>query len=364
MVERVVLHIGTMKSGTTYLQRVLESGVLENVGAFYAGGSFRAQSRAIDGLPLLTNKGRGRAWKDLAAHVLERDGTAVYSHEFLSFAAKERVDQVVSPFEGTPVDVVLTVRDQHSALPAQWQSFVRNKGTDSWEDYLRAIQSNRKGPRQRPRSGPVRPRPAFNFRRTQDVPGMVRRWVRHPGVSAVSVVVVPPPGSPPQLLWQRFSEAAGIGAVEPPHAGTRLNESLGYASCDLLRQLNASLVHLNRLTYERARRAPVTALLPLRDSEERPLLDRSGGETARKLNQRILRVASRDGVRLVGAAEDLPVDEGGGEPDSVPSPDPGELRRALEVAWTECLPGAGPAPDDTDAGVAELGRRLAERHGP
>ena len=363
MVERVVLHIGTMKSGTTYLQRVLESGVLENVGAFYAGGSFRAQSRAIDGLPLLTNKGRGRAWKDLAAHVLERDGTAVYSHEFLSFAAKERVDQVVSPFEGTPVDVVLTVRDQHSALPAQWQSFVRNKGTDSWEAYLRAIESRRKG-RGRSGPGPVRPRPAFNFRRTQDVPGMVRRWGRHPGVASLSVVVVPPPGSPPQLLWQRFCEAAGVEAVDPPHADTRLNESLGYASCDLLRRLNESLVGLHRLTYERARRAPVTALLPLRDSEQRPLLDRTGGETARRLNQKILRVAARDGVRLVGAPEELPVEDRGVHPESVPAPDPEEVRRALEVAWTECLPGAGPPPDDTDAGVAELGRRLALRFGP
>ena len=63
MVDRVVLHIGTMKSGTSYLQRVLETGVLENVDAFYAGGAFRAQSRAVDGLPLITKRGGGRAWR-------------------------------------------------------------------------------------------------------------------------------------------------------------------------------------------------------------------------------------------------------------------------------------------------------------
>ncbi len=364
MVDRVVLHIGTMKSGTTYLQRVLDSGVLENVGAFYAGGSFRAQSRAIDGLPLLTKSGRGRAWRELAERVVKRDGVGVYSHEFLSFASKERVDQVVEPFAGTPVEVLLTVRDQRSALPAQWQSFVRNKGTDSWEAYLRGIQSVRKGTRSRKGSGPTRPRPAFNFRRTQDVPGMVRRWAGHPGVSSVSVVVVPPPGSPPQLLWERFCEAAGMEAVEPPNADTRLNESLGYASCELLRQLNGSLVGLNRLTYERARRPVVQALLPLRDSEQRPVLDQAGGETARKLNRKILRVASRDGVRLVGSPEELPVDDPATEPESVPPPDPGEVRRALEVAWADCLPGAAPPPDDVDGAVAELGRRLAVRFGP
>lgn len=364
MVDRVVLHIGTMKSGTTYVQRVLDSGVLENVGAFYAGGSFRAQSRAVEGLPLLTKGGRGRAWQELAANVLRREGTAVYSHEFLSFASKDRVDRVVGPFEGTPVDVVLTVRDQHKALPAQWQSFVRNKGAESWEEYLRGIQSVRTRSPKRARSGASRPRPAFNFRRTQDVPGMIRRWAGHPGVSSVSVVAVPPPGSPPQLLWQRFCEAARVAEVAPPNADIRLNESLGYASCDLLRRLNEPLIELKRLPYERARRAPVTALLPLRDSEQRPELDRAGGALARKLNGRIRRAASRDGVRLVGSPEDLPVDGRDDEADSVPPPDPAEVRRALEVAWASCLPGAAPPPDDVDAAVAELGRRLVVRFGP
>ncbi len=363
MVDRVVLHIGTMKSGTTYLQRVLESGVLENVGGFFAGGAFRAQSRAVDGLPLLDKRGGGKAWRELAARVLEREGVAFYSHEFLSFASKNRVQQVVEPFAGTPVEVVLTVRDQHSALPAQWQSFVRNKGTESWADYLAAVQGSRKVARSHPKSGPARPRPAFNYRRTQDVPSMVRKWSAHPGVSQVSVVVVPAPGSPPELLWQRFSEATGLEAVSPPNAEARVNESLGYASCDLLRRLNESLVGLNRLTYERARRAPVQALLPLRELEQRPVLDQAGGATARRLNRKILRVASRDGVRLVGSADDLPTGDPGGEPDAVPPADPAEVRHALDVAWQTCLPGAAPPPDDLDAAVTELGRRLAVRFG-
>ncbi len=363
MVDRVVLHIGTMKSGTSYLQRVLESGVLENVGAFYAGGAFRAQSRAVDGLPLITKKGGGRAWRDLAAKVLERDGTAVYSHEFLSFATKDRVQQVVEPFAGTPVEVVLTVRDQHSALPAQWQSFVRNKGLESWQDYLAAVEGSRKATRPRPRSGPTSPRPAQNYRRTQDVPRMVRAWSGHPGVSRLSVVAVPLPGAPAELLWQRFGEATGLAPVSPPDAGTRVNESLGYASCDLVRRLNESLVGLNRLAYERARRPAVQALLPLRADEQRPALDATGGATARRLNQKILRAASRDVVRLVGPASDLPVDDPGTEPDTVPAADPAELRRALDVAWEACLPGAGAPPGDLDAAVAELGRRLAVRFG-
>lgn len=363
MVDRVVLHIGTMKSGTSYLQRVLESGVLENVGGFYAGGAFRAQSRAVDGLPLLTKRGGGRAWRDLAARVLEREGTAVYSHEFLSFASKDRVEQVVTPFAGTPVEVVLTVRDQHSAIPAQWQSFVRNKGVESWEDYLADVQASRRAARGRPRSGPRSPRPAQNFRRTQDVPGMVRRWSGNPGVSRVTVVAVPPPGSPTELLWERFCDAAELASVAPPGADVRVNESLGYASCDLLRRVNASLVDLPRLAYERARRPPVQALLPLREQEARPALDRAGGATARKLNARILKAASRDGVRFVGSDGDLPVDDPGTEPDAVPPADPAEVRRALDVAWAACLPGAASPPDDLDAAVAGLGRRLHLRFG-
>ena len=44
MSRTVYLHIGAPKTGTTYLQDVLSSGVLEPAGGWYVGGTFGAQT--------------------------------------------------------------------------------------------------------------------------------------------------------------------------------------------------------------------------------------------------------------------------------------------------------------------------------
>lgn len=349
-----------MKSGTTYLQRLQASGILESVGGFYAGGSFGAQTRAVASLLRQTERRRPKAWQDLAGRVLRRDGTAFYSHEFLSFASRDRARQVVESFDGAPVEVLLTVRDQRLVIPAQWQSFVRNRGVERWDAYVRRLDSLRVAEGGRAGRGKA----VRSYRRAQDVPAILARWLGHRGVSTVGVVLVPAAGSPPEALWQRFCEGAGIAAPEPQHAETRLNESLGYASCDLLRRLNVPLAGLTRKEHERARKAPVRALLPLRAEEQRPVLDRSGAALARELNRRILHVASRDDVRLFGAPDDLPTEDEESEPSSIPPPDPDELCRALDAVWSTCVPGLAAPAGELDDVVRELGRRLAARFGP
>jgi len=360
VVERVVLHVGTMKSGTSYLQHVLGTGVLESVGGFYAGGCFKAQAKAVDRLPRWTDDRRPKVWHQLAQRVQRRDGVAFLSHEFLSFAPEERVGRIVESFGGAPVEVLLTVRDQRAAIPAQWQTYVRNRGTDSWDDYVRRLETMRGGPRRRSQ----RVYAIRNFRRAQDVPTIIGRWRSHPGVTSLGVVLVPPAGSPPQLLWQRFCEAARIDAPEPPDGGTRQNPSLGYASCDVFRRLNPSLRDLSRVEHERARRVALQALLPLRAEEGRPELDQQGAELARRLNRRIRRAVTADGVRLVGSPDELRVDDEVSGPDSIPPPDPAQVQSALEAAWAGCVPGVAPPVGGVDNVVAELGRRLAARFGP
>lgn len=360
MADRVVLHIGTMKSGTTYLQSVLRGGGLgESSGAWYPDN----QVAAVQGvLGSATGQERG-AWETLVAEVHARPGVAVCSQEFLSFARPQKVAEVVGAFGDVPVDVVLTVRDQHAALPAQWQSYVRNRGTAGWADYLGTLVAahhegrllDSAGGRGRKRTEPVRE--VRTYRRAQDVATILRRWgAPAAGVSRVSVVTVPRTAADPSELWRRFCVAAQVGASEPDVGGDRVNESLGYASCEVLSRLNASIDALPRGRFRATRSRLLDVLLPLRPEEERPRLDTAGVDLARSLNASLLAALEHDDVHVVGDLDDL---RAAVEPTpSVVPPDPAHLRRALEAAWS-AGPGDQPPPDaDVDALATALGRRL------
>jgi hypothetical protein len=356
--DRVVLHIGTMKSGTTYLQSALMSGSaqLEAAGAWYAGGSFHRQTAAVSGMLGDPDPASRPAWRGLVADIGARDGVALISQEFLSFARRREIDAVVGSFADTEVDVVLTVRDQHRAIPAQWQSYTRNLGTDDWATYLRRLEPMRSGKGRR--SMALR-----KFRRAQHVPAIVKRWTGHPGVSRLVVVTVPPSGAEPVELWRRFCLAAGLEVADPPAAGAPANESLGYASCDVLRRLNRHITALPKPRYRAARSEVVNALLPLRPEEGRPELDRDGAALARLLNERVRdSVASQPRVSLVGSLEDLPLESPGPVAETVAPPVEAEVRRAAEEAWRACRPAADAPPEDLDELVAELGAALLARH--
>lgn len=359
MAERVVLHVGTMKSGTTYLQDVLTSGALDDAGAFYAGGTFGVQTKAVRNLLRPEAQRKRGPWRSLAAEARATSGVAVVSQEFLSFAGRPRVAEVVGSFGDVPVDVVLTVRDQHGAIPAQWQSFTRNRGADDFATYVARL---RRGARRRTGANPSKA--VRSFRRAQNVAGIVDRWSTE-GVRSVTVVVVPPPGSPTAELWHRFCRAADLPATDVGQAGRRSNESLGYASCEALRLVNAHVGALDQARYKRARTAVIDALLPLRPDEGRPGLDRAGAELACALNADLHRVLAREDVRLVGSPEELPTDVASGLPEVVAPPEPAQVRRATTAAWSATWPDrdAVGAPEDPRAAAAEVARELVARFG-
>jgi hypothetical protein len=314
--------------------------------------------------------GSGQDWAKLAQEA--RHGTAqagLVSMEFLSFAREPALNALLGPLEGLPVDVVVTVRDQFRAIPAQWQTYARNHGTSSWSDYLHEIGAYRVGGRS-PHRTPTR---AFRtFHRAQDVPAILGRWSGHPGVRSVTVVTVPPPDAAREVLWDRFALAAGI-EVDVAFDGLRENISLGYASCDFLCRLNRHLDDSLQLRYTRMLR-PIAreVLLPLRTTEGRPELDRGAARYARSRNEEFRTTLRGAGLPIVGSLEDLPVREApaGGRGPVLP-PDEDKVRRAawavhqhlLEGPGTEAGPAAAPdAPLDEIVGeVAQLLRRRLAR---
>lgn len=353
MADRVVLHIGTMKSGTSFLQ----SGLAENRKSLRkAGFSFLPrQSRAVrEVLKKAGKRSRLNAWTELAEQAREFPGEAgIVSMEFLSFARPPQIAAVLEPLGGMDVQVLITVRDQFRAIPAQWQTYTRNFGTDDWETYLRRIRSGD--------PADVRSRAVVTFTRAQDVARMVERWNSHPRVAQTVVVTVPDPTAPREELWHRFCSAAGIPVEKTVLADPRENASIGYASCDVLRRMNLHLGDVDPKAYRKGIR-PLTreVFAPLRAEESRPLLDRASAEFARGLNERIRAAVAAHGLPMVGSLDDLPLPEDlSAYPEAVVAPPEAEVRRAAEAAWEYLARGLGIPTEERPADLDRLAEDTA-----
>jgi hypothetical protein len=358
--ERVVLHVGTMKSGTSFIQSALMSHPeeLDATGGRFLGETFGRQAKAVrDILRKPRRSGRHARWRALADEARNFDGElGIISMEFLGFARDAQLSQFLDPFGDLTVDVVLTVRDQFRAIPAQWQTFTRNFGTDDWATYLRRIDH---APWSRDRGS----RAAVTFHRAQDVVGVLDRWGAHPQVARVTVVTLPPPEAPREELWHRFCSATGLNAQDVTLSEAKENTSLGYASCDFLRRLNPLLEDVRPRFYRNAMRPLAREVLaPLRETESRPELDRRGAAFARGLNQKIRDAVKAGGYDLVGSIDDLPVPSELDHPEHPVPPSIDDVRRAA-VRTREHAAGVrgkdvARAPDDLDELVADCARLL------
>lgn len=232
MAERVVLHVGAMKSGTSYVQRLLVTNkqVLAGRDVLFPGRSWRAQVRAVadvlDRKRVVAKPPEG-AWQSLVEELDAWRGTGIVSMEFLGPAGAAKIERVVSSFPRGSVQVVITGRDLSRNVPAMWQETLKNGRTRTFEEYVAAIRDREQGP-------------GLGFWREQGLVRMCRRWSDAVGTDNVTLVTLPPAGAPPEELWRRFAAAAGVDAagIEQPPAA---NESLGAASTEVLRRLNVRL---------------------------------------------------------------------------------------------------------------------------
>lgn len=362
MANRIVLHVGTMKSGTSFLQSVLVANqdALARQGSVYLGQSFGRQSRAVRQM-FKTHRNRerfSRGWRALADEARAFDGeVGVISMEFLSFANDRKMRELLAPFSGLDVQVVVTVRDQFRAIPAQFQTFTRNFGTDDWPTYLSRIQA--------PAGSPDAETRAYTtFHRAQDSVPIIGRWAGARRVNRLDVVTVPPPGAPRGLLWERFCAATGMDAEGFRIDGLHANESIGLASCDYLRRLNTHLADVRPTKYRSGIRPLVSEVLaPLRDLEPRPELGAAAAAYAGRRNREIREAVQRLGVPVTGTLDDLPVDDPRQAlAPNVPAPE--MVLRSGQAVVEHCAAALGrPAPEasgDVDETVLR-GARLLRR---
>lgn len=315
MSQRLVLHVGLMKSGTSFIQSHLfaNQDLLRERGVLVPGRQWSDQVQAA----LDVIRGEGQVWDRLAGEVRAHDGTSVVSMEFLGPARPAVVRRAVGAFPDHDVDVVVTVRDLNRSIAAMWQETIQNGRTWTWPDYVDGLTAWRPGhraPDQQPTEA------GRTFWRQQNAVRICRTWADEVGTDHLALVTVPHPGAPRGLLWERFAEVLGTdpeGFAPAPAA----NESIGAASALALRRLNELLDDAG-LSF------PQGAPLRKRLLAKQVLAARKAAEPAIGLpvtgwvrdHAGQMRDGLQDlGVRLVGDWGDLePVEVPGVDPATVP----------------------------------------------
>jgi hypothetical protein len=310
--RRVFLHIGSPKTGTTFLQQVVwsQKDALRQAGLLLPGRAFNDHWLAYMDL-------RGGhedapqcvgAWARLVREMREWDADSLVSHELFAGLKDEAAGAAVADVGAAcdEVHVVITARDMARQVPAEWQEHLKHRSTVGFEDFLEHVRT--------------RGTHAKWFWRVQDVPALARRWAELVGPARTHVVTVPPSGSDPAVLWGRFAGTVGLVAddfsSEVPHS----NASVGLEQAELLRRLNAelgdrlsrrgaySVLVKDRLVHKMlAQRAGTKLVLPKVDLD---FAVEHGHDVVRELG--------RLGVDVVGDLQELVPDDETPAPDALP----------------------------------------------
>lgn len=234
--RRVFLHVGTPKSGTSYLQdklarnrdRVVQDGLdylptrtedhfeaaLDLIGIRWAGAEKAAKGQ----------------WAALVTEARRTTEDVLISHEILAAATPDRVHEAMRAFPHDEVHLVLTARDLGRQVPAEWQERVKHRGRRAYADFLAAVQRNHGRTDWR-----------MWFWRVQDIPTILATWGAGLTPDRIHLVTVPHEATGGDGLWERFASTVGLDPGTPYAESETTNASIGGAETTMLRRLNVAL---------------------------------------------------------------------------------------------------------------------------
>ncbi len=324
--RRVILHVGTPKTGTSHLQDVLfrNRGVLERHGIRYPAERFDGQFLAALDLMKLTWGGLETeavgAWDALAAQVRAWPGTSIVSHEILATATPTQVAAALESFgPDAEVHLVLSVRDLVRQIPAEWQENVKHRSLVTYGTFLDQIRDPERGSRI-----------GAWFWGVQELPDILDRWGASLPPERVHLVTVPRPGAPRDELWRRFSETFGLDGIPLDLEGERANPSLGVPETALLREINQ---RVTKIIAPADYRPLVREILAHQTLSARPSprlgLPESVHTWAQDLSRSWVSELDQRGYQVVGDLADLV----GAEPGAYADPDTVAADDLLEPAY-------------------------------
>jgi len=327
MADRLVLHIGTQKSGSTYLQRLLHElaptlpadlvypiGLGRNPTQF--NHEYACYPVLYPDIPYIKPSSVGRhtaKWEDLQTAVAIAPDVALVSGEAICLASEKTASDLVEQLGVPRVEVIITARDLGSVITSAWQQLIRNGRPRPLDGFLNSWMDSR-GPgtlteqEQRWEADPS----LFRWREYA-IGSLAARWQRVVGADHVTVVTVPPPGSPPTELWSRFREATGLQPdlpAEPPALGERAS-NVGITEPETIAYLDIlALLHNDGVRHHDRKwlvdRTIESALLPRADDRgRRPKLPEKTRSAIEPYVQEDVERLRQTGARIVGDINDL-----------------------------------------------------------
>lgn len=269
--QRVYLHVGAPKSGTTYLQARLAA----NARSLSRHGLQvptprrlvpRPKAHFLAALDLLEQDWGGPpghavgSWHRLIDAIDPSARAVVVSHEILAPAPPAAVRRALSDLAGAQgtrgagvgtreVHVVLTAREPAGALASAWQESLKQGRRWSFARFLDLAETRR----------------GWWFR-ALDLPAVLGTWTADLPPERVHLVTVPPVSGGQDALWRRFCDALGVDPAGGPQVPAATNRSLGVVEAALLRRLNE---HSGRERADHLRAERITTLLGPGGLEER-----------------------------------------------------------------------------------------------
>lgn len=233
MAHRIFLHVGTPKSGTTYLQAVLWRNVeaLKQAGLLLPG-RFQTHYAAAKGVTSRTGQLRNTrvavddAWPLLADLTARWPADALIAHELLAPATPDQAAVAKAALGYDELHVIVTARQLVRQLPASWQEQVKGGLGTPYPEYVDQVCRNEA-------------RGAW-FWEVQDLARIAGTWGDGIPPERVHIVTVPLSREDPDVLWQRFASVIGVDASAYPTNVPAKNVSLGVVECELLRRVHAA----------------------------------------------------------------------------------------------------------------------------
>ena len=198
------------ETGTTFLQPMLDAHreALRRDGVLYP--TFPRNHRLLaelDARDQHTNRGNtynaAGHWQRLVDRTRDFDGSVVFSNELLSAPRTDVRPTALRGLDSYDTQLVLTARDPGRQPPSCWQQGLRHGATTTFRDYVASLNPDGTSTVGRRFQGQ-------RFDRPLDL------WGAHFPADHIHIVVVPPRGAKPSLLWSRLCSLLDVDAERYP----------------------------------------------------------------------------------------------------------------------------------------------------